>query len=93
MLSCVGWPRYSHRGMPSGYIPFEPEAANPLFQLVSSRYEQASLILTGINPFGPSGEVFGCPFRGYDRPACAEPGDGFSSATGHDLGRTGASPM
>ena len=27
-----------------GYIPFEPEAANLFFQLVSSRYERASLI-------------------------------------------------
>jgi len=26
-----------------GYIPFEPEAANLFFQLVSSRYERASL--------------------------------------------------
>jgi DNA replication protein DnaC len=25
-----------------GYIPFEPEAANLFFQLVSSRYERAS---------------------------------------------------
>ena len=29
-----------------GYIPFEPEAANLFFQLVSSRYERASLIVT-----------------------------------------------
>jgi len=28
-----------------GHIPFEPEAANLLFQLVSSRYERASLIV------------------------------------------------
>lgn len=28
------------------YIPFEPEAANLFFQLVSSRYERASLIVT-----------------------------------------------
>jgi cation/acetate symporter len=28
-----------------GYIPFEPEAANLFFQLVSSRYERASLIV------------------------------------------------
>ena len=32
-----------------GYIPFEPEAANLFFQLVSSRYERASLIVTSIN--------------------------------------------
>jgi DNA replication protein DnaC len=29
-----------------GYIPFEQDAANVFFQLVSSRYEHASLILT-----------------------------------------------
>jgi len=29
-----------------GCIPFEPEAANLFFQLVSSRYERASLIVT-----------------------------------------------
>src|SRR5664279_5906128 len=29
-----------------GYIPFEPEAANLFFPLVSSRYERASLIVT-----------------------------------------------
>src|SRR5262245_52261053 len=29
-----------------GYIPFEPEAANLFFQLVSARYERASLIVT-----------------------------------------------
>jgi hypothetical protein len=29
-----------------GYIPFESEAANLFFQLVSSRYERASLIVT-----------------------------------------------
>jgi DNA replication protein DnaC len=29
-----------------GYIPFEPEAANLFFELVSSRYERASLIVT-----------------------------------------------
>jgi DNA replication protein DnaC len=42
-----------------GYIPFEPEAANHFFQLVSSRYERASLIVTSNKPFGRWGEVFG----------------------------------
>lgn len=42
-----------------GYIPFEPEAANLFFQLVSSRYERASLIVTSSKPFGRWGEVFG----------------------------------
>src|SRR4051812_49818631 len=42
-----------------GYIPFEPEAANLFFQLVSSRYERASLVVTSNKPFGRWGEVFG----------------------------------
>lgn len=42
-----------------GYIPFEAEAANLFFQLVSSRYERASLIITSNKPFGRWGEVFG----------------------------------
>ena len=42
-----------------GYIPFEPEAANLFFQLISSRYERASLIVTSNKPFGRWGEVFG----------------------------------
>src|ERR1700742_3381412 len=35
-----------------GYIPFEPEAANLFFQLVSWRHERASLIVTSNKPFG-----------------------------------------
>ncbi|MDT5328440.1 MAG: hypothetical protein QOF25_5592 [Mycobacterium sp.] len=35
-----------------GYVPFEPEAANLFFQLVSSRYERASLIVTSNKAFG-----------------------------------------
>jgi hypothetical protein len=42
-----------------GYIPFEPESANLFFQLVSARYERASLIITSNKPFGRWGEVFG----------------------------------
>jgi DNA replication protein DnaC len=42
-----------------GYIPFEPEAANLFFQLISSRYERASVIVTSNKPFGRWGEVFG----------------------------------
>jgi IstB-like ATP binding protein len=41
------------------YIPFEPEAANLFFQLVSSPYERASLIVTSNKSFGRWGEVFG----------------------------------
>ena len=33
-----------------GYILFETEAANLSFQLVSSRYERASLIVTSNKP-------------------------------------------
>ena len=38
-----------------GYIPFEPEAANLFFQLVSSRYERASLIVTSNKAVRPLG--------------------------------------
>ncbi len=34
-----------------GYLPFEQDAANLFFQLVSSRYEHASLVLTSNLPF------------------------------------------
>jgi len=44
-----------------GYIPFEAEAANLFFQLISSRYERASVIVTSNKPFGRWGEVFGDP--------------------------------
>ena len=42
-----------------GYLPFDQDAANLFFQLVSSRYERASLIVTSNKPFGRWGEVFG----------------------------------
>jgi len=42
-----------------GYIPFDAQAANLFFQLVSSRYERASVIVTSNKPFGRWGEVFG----------------------------------
>jgi DNA replication protein DnaC len=41
-----------------GYLPFEQDAANLFFQLVSSRYEHASLILTSNLPFSGWGGVF-----------------------------------
>jgi DNA replication protein DnaC len=44
-----------------GYIPFEAEAANLFFQLISVRYERASVIVTSNKPFGRWGEVFGDP--------------------------------
>src|SRR4051812_14066068 len=42
-----------------GYIPFDPEAANLMFSLVSSRYERASMIVTSNRPFSAWGEIFG----------------------------------
>lgn len=42
-----------------GYLPFEQDAANLFFQLVSSRYEHASLILISNLPFSGWGGVFG----------------------------------
>ncbi|MFB6963111.1 ATP-binding protein [Streptomyces sp. NPDC056309] len=33
-----------------GYIPFAPEAANLFFQLISGRYERASVIVTSNKP-------------------------------------------
>ncbi len=41
-----------------GYIPFDPEAANLMFSLVSARYERASLIVTSNKPFSAWGEIF-----------------------------------
>ena len=38
-----------------GYLPFEQDAANLFFQLVSSRYEHASLVLTSNLPFSSWG--------------------------------------
>jgi DNA replication protein DnaC len=33
-------------------LDYQPEAANLFFQLVSARYERASLIVTSNKPFG-----------------------------------------
>jgi DNA replication protein DnaC len=41
-----------------GYIPFDTDAANLFFQLVASRYEQGSIIVTSNLPFGRWGETF-----------------------------------
>jgi DNA replication protein DnaC len=40
-----------------GYIPFDPEAANLILSLVSTRYERASVIVTSNKPFGSWGEI------------------------------------
>ena len=42
-----------------GYIPFDAQAANLMFMLVSSRYERASVIVTSNKPFSAWGEIFG----------------------------------
>lgn len=42
-----------------GYVPFDSEVAQLLFQLVSHRYERASLIVTSNRPLGRWDEVFG----------------------------------
>jgi DNA replication protein DnaC len=41
-----------------GYIPVDAEAANMFFQLVSSRYERGSVIVTSNKPFTAWGEIF-----------------------------------
>ncbi len=41
-----------------GYIPFDQGAANLLFRLVASRYEQGSGTATSNLPFGRWGETF-----------------------------------
>ncbi|MFG2425311.1 ATP-binding protein [Streptomyces sp. NPDC048448] len=35
-----------------GYIPFDQDAANLFFQLIASRYEQGSVMVTSNLPFG-----------------------------------------
>ncbi len=42
-----------------GYVPFDPQAANLMFHLISNRYERASLVMTSNKPFSAWGEVFG----------------------------------
>ncbi len=42
-----------------GYIPFDPQAANLMFMLVSRRYERARLIVTSNKAFSVWGDIFG----------------------------------
>lgn len=42
-----------------GYIPFDPEAASLFFSLISSRYEQSSLIVSSNKSFSAWAEIFG----------------------------------
>ena len=39
------------------YIPFDAQAANVMFSLVSSRNERATLIVTSNEPFSARGEI------------------------------------
>jgi DNA replication protein DnaC len=41
-----------------GYIPFDQDAANLFFQLIATRYEQGSVMVTSNLPFGRWGETF-----------------------------------
>ena len=41
-----------------GYIPFDQDAANLFFQLIASRYEVGSVMVTSNLPFGRWGETF-----------------------------------
>jgi len=41
-----------------GYLPFDTDTANLFFQLIASRYEQGSILITSNMPFDRWGEVF-----------------------------------
>ena len=40
-----------------GYLPFEPEAAHPFFQLVSRRYQRGSVLITSNPSVGEWGQI------------------------------------
>jgi len=44
-----------------GYLPFDMEASNLFFRLISMRYEHASTIFTSNKSYGEWGEIFGDP--------------------------------
>ncbi len=44
-----------------GYLPFEPDAAHPFFQLVGRRYERGAMMVTSNRAVGEWGTVFGDP--------------------------------
>ncbi|GFG63245.1 hypothetical protein MKUB_07350 [Mycobacterium kubicae] len=52
-------PLRAHRHRRGRLHPFDTEAANLFFQLVSTRYEKSSIILTSNLPFSRWGQVFG----------------------------------
>jgi len=44
-----------------GYLPFDAEASNLFFRLISMRYEHASTIFTSNKSYSEWGEIFGDP--------------------------------
>lgn len=42
-----------------GYLPFDAEQANLFFQLIASRYEQGTILITSNMPFGRWGAISG----------------------------------
>lgn len=44
-----------------GYLPLEPDAAHPMFQLISRHQEKGSLLVTSNLTTGEWGSVFGDP--------------------------------
>ena len=44
-----------------GYLPFDQEASNLFFRLISTRYERASTIFTANKSYSEWGEIFGDP--------------------------------
>ena len=48
-----------YEAWPGSRSPFDPEAENLMFSLVSNRYERASMIVTSNKPFSACGEIFG----------------------------------
>ncbi|MDQ6816501.1 MAG: IS21-like element helper ATPase IstB [Actinomycetota bacterium] len=82
-----------------GYIPFDPQAANLMFMLISRRYERASLIVTSNKPFGAWGEIFGDAFTAtamvdrliHHAEILSLKGDSYR-LKGRDLGRMPAEP-
>jgi DNA replication protein DnaC len=44
-----------------GYLPYEPDAANLFFQLVSRRYNRGAMLITSNRAVGEWGTVFGDP--------------------------------
>jgi DNA replication protein DnaC len=74
-----------------GYIPFDPQAANPMFMLVSRRYERASgLLKSALGPSRPSPDRLRRPgTQTPQRGVHFQPAQRGASSTGHDTRRKG----